>query len=146
MYFVEIADFQLRKLIHYLINRVNHLQEEIGRISEDNEQLLLDNQRKISEKRRAEELITSVETQNEELRILLAARGVTRELVEKLIGERNSREAEDLNKTLKQVRELKTHIKWLEREHKLALETSFFHKEPTDSLTDCSQSQTERPE
>ena len=45
-----------------------------------------------------------------------------------------------MNKTLKQVRELKTLIKRLEREHELALETSFFHKEPTGSLPDCRQS------
>ena len=30
---IEIADYQLQKLTHYLINRVNHLQEEIGRIT-----------------------------------------------------------------------------------------------------------------
>ena len=46
-----------------------------------------------------------------------------------------------MNKTLKQVRELKTHIKRLEREHDLALEKkSFFHKELTGSLPDCSPS------
>ena len=73
-----------------MINRVNHLQEEIGRISEDNQELLLDNRRKISEKRRAEVLIAPLEAQNEELRTVLAARGVTRELFEKLLGERKS--------------------------------------------------------
>ena len=131
---IEIADYQLQKLTHYLINRVNHLQEEIGRITKDNEQLQLDNQRKIQEKRRVEELVAPVEAQNEELKNLLQERGVTKDIVDRLLGEQATQERKDLDQALKQVRELQTHIKRLEREHELALETSFFHKNPNNEL------------
>ena len=131
---IEIADYQLQKLTHYLINRVNHLQEEIGRITKDNEQLQLDNQRKIQEKRRVEELVAPVEAQNEELKNLLQERGVTKDIVDRLLGEQATQERKDLDQALKQVRELQTHIKRLEREHELAFETSFFHKNPNNEL------------
>ena len=64
-------------------------------------------------------MVARVEAQNEELRTLLGERGVTRQLVERLLGEWISQEAKNLNKSLDQVRESKTHIKRLEIEHEL---------------------------
>ena len=94
---IEIADYQLQKLTQYLVNRVHHLQEEIGRISEDNEELQLDSRKKTQQKRIVEELITSVEAQNVELKNLLQERGITKDTVGKLLGMPATQERKNLD-------------------------------------------------
>lgn len=132
---VEVVEYQIEQLAQYLLGRNKSLQGIVTDLRSENQQLHLDNQKKLKAREEIEALVQPVQQENSQLRELLKREGSSTELIERLVGERHSQEKEDLDSALRDLRNLQIKYKRLEQEYETAQDTSLYHKEPTASTS-----------